>query len=164
MNTSRRPSQTTDLPRQGKLASQPALASDAESLANLRVEAMRESLERVGRFDLRRAKDRFLGGFSPNHTLHILLDGERVGFYALKPVDGGLLLDHLYISPAHQGKGIGAAVLAEVFALADLQGCSVRVGALKDSDANRFYARHGFLLVEQAEFDNYYLRRAVDSP
>jgi len=139
---------------------EPAEAADAEALANIRVEAMRESLERVGRFDPQRAMDRFLSGFSPDHTFHILLLGERVGFYVVKPEASGLLLDHLYVRPSQQGKGIGAAVLAEVFARADQAGVSVRAGALKESDSNSFYVRHGFVLVEQGEFDNYYVRRA----
>ena len=54
--------------------------------------------------------------------------------------------------------GIGAAVLARVVAEADAQGLPVRVGALRGSDSNRFYLRHGFRLVEQGEFDNYYIR------
>lgn len=121
---------------------------------------MRDSLERVGRFDPQRARSRFLDGFSPDHTVHILLRGERIGFYVVKPQAAGLLLDHLYIKPGCQGRGFGAAVLARVFELADRQGCPVRVGALKGSDANRFYARHGFVLVEEAEFDNYHVRPA----
>ena len=35
----------------------------------------------------------------------------------------------------------------------------VRVGPLRDSDANRFYARQGFVLVEQSEWDLYYVGR-----
>ncbi len=140
---------------------EPATAADAEALADLRVEAMRESLERVGRFDPGRARRRFLDGFAAAHTFHILLGGQRVGFYVLKDeAAGGLLLDHLYIRPGRQGQGIGAAVLAEVFSLADRQGRAVRVGALKESASNRFYARHRFELVEQAEFDNHYVRAA----
>ncbi|MES3007291.1 MAG: GNAT family N-acetyltransferase [Pseudomonadota bacterium] len=123
---------------------------------------MRESLERVGRFDPHRGRDRFLSTFAPNHTFHILFLGEKAGFYVLKPEADGFLLDHLYVRPLHQGKGIGAAVLAEVFALADQAGVSVRVGALKESDSNRFYVRNGFVLVEQAEFDNYYVRQAFN--
>lgn len=62
--------------------------------------------------------------------------------------------------PRHQGMGIGAAVLAQVFAEADLQGCSVRVGAPRGSGSNRFYVRHGFVPVKQEEFDIYYVRPA----
>lgn len=132
---------------------------DAEDLATLRVEAMRESLERVGRFDPARARRRFLDGFSPGHTRAIVLDGEQVGFFVVRPTADGLLLDHLYVRPTHQGRGIGAEVLREVFRRADEAGQVLRVGALRGSDSNRFYLRHGFELVEQAEFDNYYVRR-----
>ncbi|RXT59855.1 hypothetical protein B1F74_26540 [Pseudomonas syringae] len=64
----------------------------------------------------------------------------------------------MYIKPAVQGQGIGAAVLRQVFAQADATASTVRVGALKESDSNRFYVRHGFQLVESGDFDNYYLR------
>jgi hypothetical protein len=49
-------------------------------------------------------------------------------------------------------------VLAQVFAEADAAGAALRVGALRGSDSNRFYAKHGFTLVEETEFDNHYLR------
>ena len=135
-----------------------ASAADVESLVALRIEAMRESLERIGRFDPARARERFLAGFSAEHTRHVVVDGERVGFVVVKPAEQGLLLDHLYIHPRHQSRGIGAAVLAQVFAEADGKKAPVRVGALRGSASNRFYARHGFVMVEQGEFDNYYCR------
>lgn len=132
--------------------------ADADDLASLRVEAMRESLERIGRFDPIRARKRFLDAFSPEHTRAIIEAGERVGFFVLKPGEGSLVLDHLYVRPSHQRRGIGAAVLRYVFDAADQAGLPVRVGALRGSDANRFYGRHGFELVDRAEFDNYYVR------
>lgn len=141
------------------LSFSPAAIGDAEALAALRVEAMRPSLERVGRFDPDRARARFLDSFSPEYTHEILSDGLRVGFFVLRPRNDGLLLDHLYIRPSHQRLGIGAAVLRTVFAEADAEGLEVRVGALKESEANRFYLDHGFVLESQAEFDNYYVRR-----
>ena len=137
-----------------------ACAQDADALVALRIAAMRDSLVRIGRFDPIRARERFMAGFSPDHTQHILQDGQRIGFYVLKPSDTGLLLDHLYIQPVHQGQGVGAAVLTHIFAQADARGLAMRVGALRGSDSNRFYLRHGFALVEQGEFDNYYIRAA----
>lgn len=137
----------------------PVGIDDGESLAALRVEAMRPSLERVGRFDAYRARARLLDSFSPEYTREIVSGGLRVGVFVLRPRNDGLLLEHLYIRPSHQGRGIGAAVLRTVFAEADAQGVEVRVGALKESDANRFYLDHGFVLESQAEFDNYYVRR-----
>ena len=132
--------------------------SDVEALIALRIDAMRESLERIGRFDPVRARERFFSAFSPEHTRHIEVGGERVGFIVVRPQADCLLLDHLYVHPRAQGKGIGAAVLAHVFAQADSCSLPVRVGALRDSDSNHFYIRNGFQLVEQGEFDNYYIR------
>ena len=141
----------------------PATAADAEALVALRITAMRESLERIGRFDPQRARDRFLSTFTPEQTQHLLLQGERVGFVGVRSYQGELQLDHLYVHPAHQRRGIGAAVLARVFADADAQGLPVRVGALRGSDSNRFYQRHGFRQVEEGEWDIYYVRPCADA-
>lgn len=136
----------------------PVVLGDVEALVALRVEAMRESLARIGRFDPARARERFLAGFSPAHTRHIDAHGERVGFIVTKPQADCLLLDHLYVRPAHQGRGIGSAVLEQVFGEARAMALPIRVGALRGSDANRFYIRHGFQEVERGEHDNYYIR------
>ena len=135
-------------------------AADAEALVALRILAMRESLERIGRFDPIRSRERFLSAFSPQSTRHILVDGDRAGFLVVKPDGEGLLLDHLYVAPPFQNRGVGASVLATVFAEADALGVQLRVGALRHSDSNRFYQRHGFQLVREDEWDIYYLRPA----
>lgn len=141
----------------------PADTSDLDALVVIRIEAMRESLERIGRFDPVRARERFQAGFAPQYTRHIVVDGERVGFVVVKPNEGALLLDHLYVRPKAQGRGIGASVIARVFAEADALALSIRVGALRESASNRFYVRHGFQLVECGEFDNYYVRQCEDA-
>jgi len=45
------------------------------------------------------------------------------------------LLDHFYILPGHQGKGIGATALRDVVASADEQGMPIRLVALRGSDS-----------------------------
>jgi GNAT superfamily N-acetyltransferase len=138
----------------------PASAADFELLVGLRIEAMRESLERIGRFDRARARERFLKGFAPEHTRHIEVGPNRVGFVVVKPLAGALMLDHLYIHPGFQGYGIGAAVLERIFAEADADHLPIRVTALKESDSNRFYLRHGFEKIDEEEWDIHYLRAA----
>lgn len=140
------------------LGFEPARVDDADALVAIRIAAMRDSLERLGRFDPARARARFLDGFDPVHTRHVVVDGERVGFVVVKPDGDDLLLDHLYVLPAHQGRGVGAAVLADVLAHADARHARVRLGALRASDANRFYARHGFAVVGESEWDIHYAR------
>ena len=140
-----------------------AQPNDAEALVAIRLAAMRESLERVGRFDPVRARERFLSGFSPEHTRHIVVNAERVGFVVLKPQGGELLLDHLYVKPGAQGQGVGAAVLAQVFSEANAVSLPLRVGALRESASNRFYVRHGFQWVGSGEFDHYYVRQVQNT-
>lgn len=135
-----------------------ACAEDFEQLLALRLDAMRESLERVGRFDPERSRQRFLANYAPQYTRHIEVFGVRVGFVAVKPDASGLHLDHLYVHPHHQGKGVGARVLRQVFAEADALGARLRVGALRGSDSNRFYQRHGFTFESDTEWDIYYVR------
>ncbi|MGE6384187.1 N-acetyltransferase family protein [Pseudomonas sp. NPDC078416] len=138
-----------------------ARAGDFEALVAIRIEAMRESLERIGRFDPVRARERFREGFSPEFTRHVEVSGERVGFVVVKPRIDGLLLDHLYIKPGAQGSGTGSIVLRQIFMEADAAVQTLYVGALKESASNRFYIRHGFQFVEAGEFDNYYVRHAA---
>jgi GNAT superfamily N-acetyltransferase len=141
------------------LSFSPANLSDAEDLADIRVNAMRESLERIGRFNVQRARERFLSSFDPSTCRFIEVDCMRVGFIVIRPQEDHWLLDHFYISPEYQGKGVGAAVLRDVLKDADKQRKEIRLGALRGSDSNRFYLRHGFVQTAAAEFDIYYVRQ-----
>ena len=140
------------------LALAPASEDDFEALFALRMAAMRESLQRLGRFDPQRARERLSRAFEPGHTRHILLGGEPVGFVVLLPQAGQLVLDQLYIQPQAQRRGVGSWVMAQVLAEADRLAQPVRVMALKRSDANHFYQRHGFVLQHESEWDLHYLR------
>ena len=136
----------------------PAIDTDAEALVQLRIDAMRESLESIGRFDPARARERFLSTFEPKYTRHIDAGGERVGFVVVKTIEDALQLDHLYIHPQHQGRGIGRAVLKQIFAEADASAQAIRVGALRGSASNRFYRQHGFEQMSESEWDIFYSR------
>lgn len=144
----------------GALRDAPVSEADFDALLAIRIEAMRDSLERLGRFDPERARARLRATFRPDHTWFIERDGARIGFYALRPDGDGLRLDHLYVVPAAQGLGVGGQVLGRLLRDADLRGLPVRVGALRGSDSNRFYRRHGFEPVAQGEWDIDYLRPA----
>lgn len=148
-------------PGAAPLALSPASDDDFEALLSLRMAAMQESLQRLGRFDPQRARERLSRAFEPSHTRHILQGGERVGFVVVLPRMDHLVLDHLYVAPPAQGLGIGSWVMAQVLAEADTLGMPVRVTALKMSDANRFYLRHGFELQHESAWDLHYLRPAA---
>jgi renalase len=136
----------------------PAQISDLEQLVQIRTVAMRPSLEAVGRFDADRVRQRLINNYFPEHTQLIYLVDKVIGFYTLRPVDGQLLLDHLYIDPNSQGLGVGGITLNRMFAMASNESKTIRVGALIGSDSNRFYTENGFVLVSSSEFDHYYER------
>ncbi len=138
----------------------PAGEDDFDAELSLRLAAMRESLEKAGRFDAQRARERLSRGYLPAYTRHILKDNELVGFVVVVPREHDWLLDHLYIHPSAQALGVGSWVLQQVLKEADEQHKAVSVTALKLSDANRFYLRHGFVLQAEGEWDLYYLRPA----
>ncbi|MDQ3002235.1 MAG: GNAT family N-acetyltransferase [Fibrobacterota bacterium] len=137
-----------------------AIESDFEDLLAIRIEAMRESLQRLGRFDLVRARERFANGFSPFFTRIIFRNEQRVGFVVVQPNGNHLLLDHLYIHPTFQRQGIGSSVLKVIFEKAERTNMGIRVGALKESESNKFYIRNGFKLLETGEWDLYYFRES----
>jgi GNAT superfamily N-acetyltransferase len=146
----------------------PVAAADFDDMVALRIEALRESLERLGRFDSVRARERLAAGFKPEYMQHIELKGDRIGFITLRPdadaVQPCLHLDHLYIRPAYQGQGVGAWTMDWVKAQADIRQLPVTLSALRESAANRFYQRHGFAEVASGEFDVDYCRMPAAHP
>lgn len=122
----------------------PASASDLETLVALRIVALRESLERVGRFTPERARARFIESFRPEHTRLIRVGPALAGCVAFGPREDAWEIEHFYLDPAFQGAGLGGAVMSALLAEADAAGHAVALTVLELSDANRFYARFGF--------------------
>lgn len=141
-----------------RLAFAPVTESDFDELVALRIAAMRESLERIGRFDPVRARERLRSSFYPADTQFIMLDGARVGFSTFRFLPAHAQLDHLYVHPAHQSLGVGSHALRHLLAQADARALPVQVGALRDSASNRFYQRHGFVQTSEDAWDIYYIR------
>jgi GNAT superfamily N-acetyltransferase len=135
-----------------------ASGADFDELVALRIAAMRDSLERVGRFDPERARERLRKSFYPDHTQFIILDGKRIGFYTFRPAIDGFHLDHLYVQPGCQSLGVGSLVMQHLLAQSEARQMPVFVGALRDSASNRFYQRHGFVKTREDQWDIYYFR------
>ena len=133
-------------------------ASDdhAYTLSELRVAAMQESLEAVGRFDPLRARSRFLESFIAEQTTCLMIDDELAGFYVLLERDDHLWLNHFYIHPDNQGQGVGSHVIEALLAHAQLMQKPLRLMALKGSRSNQFYLSHGFAPIYQDEWDIVY--------
>jgi GNAT superfamily N-acetyltransferase len=135
-----------------------AAASDVEVIAELRAVVMRADLERLGRFDEERVRQRFRDSFTARHTSVVVVDGAFAGSVAVRPAENGRWLEHFYLDPSLQGRGIGSAVLRTVLQQADADGAPVRLNVLQGSAARRLYERHGFLLEDEDPVDVFMVR------
>jgi GNAT superfamily N-acetyltransferase len=92
----------------------------------------------------------------PTDDLVVLLAGERDGFALLTFrlthfFDGPLAqLEELYVRPARRGQGIGSALLAAAIEHTRRRdGAEMHINVDEvDTDARRFYERHGFVNIE----------------
>ena len=134
----------------------PARASEADALADIRLEAMRPSLTAVGRLDPVRARARFLDGFIPEDTQVLLAGGRTAGFHVVRHRPDHLYLDHLYVSPEFQGLGLGHWVMERLKEDARAAGLSIRLMALNGSRSNDFYRHCGFRAVAEDALDTVY--------
>ncbi|MFJ6696153.1 GNAT family N-acetyltransferase [Streptomyces sp. NPDC091272] len=191
----------------------PAAPSDVERIAELRAVVMRPDLERLGRYDEVRVRQRLRDVFVPAHTWLIESEGAFAGCVTLRPLGdtaavdavpdsaagtdpsdadavpdtaadgdaggdsgprpenvhlpehllrtaGCYWLENFYLAPAHQGRGLGGAVLRHLLARTDGEGRAVRLDVLQGSSARRLYERHGFSLEREDPVDVYLVRPA----
>lgn len=135
-----------------------AADGDVESVAELRALVLRDDLERLGRFDEHRVRQRLRDGFVPAHSLVIEVDGTFAGCVAMRPAGEAHWLEHFYLAPRLQGRGIGSAVLGELLARCDREAVRVRLNVLQGSPARRLYERHGFTLETEDPVDVFMVR------
>ncbi|CAL9661735.1 GNAT family N-acetyltransferase [Streptomyces griseomycini] len=136
----------------------PASAADVEAVAELRAVVLREDLERLGRYDGQRVRQRLRDGFAPEHTWVIEVGGAFAGCVSLRPAEDAHWLEHFYLAPHLQGGGIGTAVLRGLLEQCDRDDTPVRLNVLRGSPARRLYERHGFTLETEDAVDVFMVR------
>jgi GNAT superfamily N-acetyltransferase len=138
----------------------PVSEADFEPLLALRVEVMREHLERVFRYKPERARRIFREHFDEPGMRLLLVGDEMVGCVGFRTSDGEVKIDSFYLAHRYQNRGLGAAILKVLLAEADAQGLPVRLEVLRGSPADRFYERHGFVKLDEDDVEAYYERPA----
>ena len=136
----------------------PAADADVEVVAELRAVVLRDDLERLGRYDEWRVRQRLRDGFVAAHTWVIDVGGAFAGCVALRPADDSYWLEHFYLAPHLHGRGIGTAVLKRLLDQCDRDGSVVRLNVLQGSPARRLYERHGFRLETEDAVDVFMVR------
>ncbi len=139
----------------------PATAADLEAAVELRAVVLRADLERLGRYDEHRVRQRLRDGFTPANTWVIEVAGEFAGCVALRPAADAHWLEHFYLDPAVQGRGVGAAVLRSLLDRCDRDGLRVRLVVLRGSAARSLYERHGFTAEHDDPVDVTMVREPV---
>ncbi|MHA7966546.1 GNAT family N-acetyltransferase [Paenibacillus sp. CAU 1782] len=126
---------------------------DVEAIANLRAVVLYDDLTRLGRFNDEKVRQRLRDSFDPEHTWIIKSDSEFIGCIAFKPASEGYLVEHFYIHPDYQGKGIGSQVLEYFLAQNYVLGKRVSLNVLQGSPARRLYERFGFKVDSEDPVD-----------
>jgi GNAT superfamily N-acetyltransferase len=138
-----------------------ATADDAHWIAELRAVVLRADLERLGRFDPVRVRQRFLTAFDPAVTQVVLADGHEAGSIAVRLEDDALWIEHFYLRPELQGRGIGSAVLRAHMASA-AGDRPFRLNVLQGSRARALYERNGFVVESEDPVDVFMVRSLVN--
>ncbi|MGE8313262.1 MAG: GNAT family N-acetyltransferase, partial [Pseudomonas protegens] len=106
------------------------------------------------------ARERFAASFAAERCHFILSDGQPAGFIQSQSHGDHLRLQHLYVLPQFQGRGLGAKALEQLLERSANEQLPIHLDALRGSDSNRFYRRLGFVQVGESEWDIHYVRPA----
>ena len=130
----------------------PAVELDAHWIAELRALALRTDLERLGRFDPVRVRQRFLAAFEPALTQVVL-----VSSIAVRPDADSRWIEHFYLAPDLQGRGVGSRVLRRLLTDHGIRR-TFRLNVLQGSRARALYERNGFVVESEDPIDVFMVR------
>ena len=131
----------------------PVSEADFEPLLALRIEVMREHLERVGRFTPERSRAVFRSHFDEPGLRLIIVGDEVAGCVGFRNGPDFVTLDSFYLAARFQNEGLGSRIFKALLAESDALGKPMRLEVLKQSPANRFYLRHGFAPIGEGAHD-----------
>jgi len=135
---------------------------DIDWLVELRARVLRRDLERLGRYDEHAVRDRMRRGFHPEWTRVIVVSDVDAGCITTRSDGDVRWIEHFYLEPDVQGRGIGGEVLRTV--LDEPFKGRTRLNVLQGSAARRLYDRHGFIVDAEDEIDVFMTLRTAAGP
>lgn len=136
----------------------PVGEADFEPLLALRIDVMREHLERVFRYDPERARHVFREHFQEPGLRLIQADDATIGCVGFRVGPEAIKLDSFYLDRRHHNVGLGTAILKVLLGEADALRLPLRLELLNGSKADRFYLRHGFAKLSENAIEGTYER------
>ncbi len=123
----------------------PASKSDATFLADLEAEVMRDHATALwGHF-----RPAEVSAFDLASTQIIYMADRRIGYVTVESNADHMRLSKLYLTPAAQGKGVGALVLRQIRDEAEALGLHLRLSVLRpNSRALGFCLREGLKIID----------------
>lgn len=125
-----------------------ARPEDAAELAVILRTALRAAMPSLPELHTPDDDHRFLRDVVlPNEEVWVAeVDGSRAGFAALGSRDGDDYLQHLYVAPGHQRRGLGTELIERA---KERRPNGFRLWVFQENDnARRFYEKHGLGVVE----------------
>jgi len=136
----------------------PVSEADFEPLLAIRIDVMREHLERVFRHKPSPARRIFREHFNEPGLRLILIGEETAGCVGFRIGEAEIKIDSFYLARRYHNRGLGTAILKVLLAEADAMGLPVQLDVLHGSPADRFYERHGFVKVDEDDIEAHYER------
>ena len=102
-----------------------------------------ERLDRSGRAAAERAAQ------------HQAYDGSDIGWLMVLDAQDHVELEHLYLRPETQGRGIGTRIIQDLVAEARKGGREIRLSTARINPARRLYERLGFRVVDEDRYKVY---------
>jgi GNAT superfamily N-acetyltransferase len=131
-----------------------AILTDEQFVYDVKKEALGPYIAAVWGWD-EETQRRFHTEEYQRENSYIVLEMDRpIGWFAFHEEEDVIIVDHLYLLPQSQGKGIGKHLLATIIEAADTKKYRVQLGVLKVNPARRLYERCGFTIVD--ENDHFY--------
>jgi GNAT superfamily N-acetyltransferase len=135
----------------------PASGTDYAWLRRLHHAAMRELVERVWGWDEAFQDAYFREHFDPSGRQIVQVAGVDVGVIKVLHQGDELFLAEIQIMPAHQGHGLGSALIRDLQDRARLEGLPVGLQVTRANRARVLYERLGFVIT--GETATHYLMR-----
>src|SRR4030043_441555 len=134
----------------------PADESHYEFIYRVKKEAYGEYIARVFGWDEDKERAFFASDWEKQKPSVILYDNQPVGTFCFTKKEGNVFtgrffIEHFFILPEHQNKGIGSFVLKDLLDAADNAGLPVNLIYFSFNPAASLYSRNGFKVIDKRE-------------